>query len=243
MPRRQPAFPIVPVVVLAALLMVLAGVLIARSGNSSAPSAPSTTGANGGFDGAPLPAVAAPPLRLADLSGRPVALSDYRGRVVVLTFLYPGCGATCTVIAQQIRGALDELPSPVPVVIVSADPAADSPAAVSRFLKSVSLSGRAVYLTGAAAELKPVWSAYRVRPVACRTHFVCSHPQSCQAANDPESTEEAPVVLRSVVMATSLFSMALRDHIGKTGLEFSQSIMLLPQWLAIEMGWDFALSL
>ncbi len=71
--------------------------------------------------------MAAPPLRLTDIGGRPVALSDYRGRVVVLTFLYPGCGAACTVIAQQIRGALDELASPVPVVIVSADPAADSP--------------------------------------------------------------------------------------------------------------------
>lgn len=86
-------------------------------------------------------------------------------------------------------------------------------------------------------------SAYSVRPVACRTHFVCSHPKSCQAANDPESTEDAPVVLRSVVMATSLFSMALRDHVGETGLEFSESLVLLPQGLAIEMGWDFALSL
>ena len=86
-------------------------------------------------------------------------------------------------------------------------------------------------------------SAYSVRPVACRTHFVCSNPKSCQAANDPESTEEAPVVLRSVVMGTTLFSMALRDYIGKAGLEFSESLMLLPQGLAIEMNWDFALSL
>jgi protein SCO1/2 len=166
MPRKQAAFPIVPAVLLAALLLAIAGVLIARSGNSSAPSAPSVGSANGGFEGAPLPAVAAPPLRLTDLSGRPVALSDYRGRVVVLTFLYPGCGATCTVIAQQIRGALDELPSPVPVVIVSADPAADSPAAVQRFLRSVSLSGRAVYLTGSAGTLAPIWRAYRVRPAS-----------------------------------------------------------------------------
>jgi hypothetical protein len=85
--------------------------------------------------------------------------------------------------------------------------------------------------------------AYSVRPAACRTHFVCSDPHSCYALNDPESTEEAPVVLTSIVTATSPFSMAIRDHIENAGLDFSRSIMLLPQWLAIEMDWDFAISL
>ena len=84
--------------------------------------------------------------------------------------------------------------------------------------------------------------AYPVRPVVCRTHFVCSHPLYCCAANNPESTEDDPVVLTSVVTATSPSSMAIRDHIENTGLDFSRSIMLLPHWLAIEMGWDFALS-
>ena len=86
-------------------------------------------------------------------------------------------------------------------------------------------------------------SVYPVRPVVCRTHFVCSHLLSCRAAHDPESTEDAPVVLTSVLMATSPFSMAIRDHIENAGLDFSRSIMPLPHWLAIEMGWDFAMSL
>jgi Fe-S-cluster containining protein len=86
-------------------------------------------------------------------------------------------------------------------------------------------------------------SAYPVRPVVCRTHFVSSHPLFCCAANDPGSTEDAPVVLTSVVTATSSFSMAIRDHIEDAGLDFSRSVMLLPHWLAIAMGWDFAISL
>ena len=86
-------------------------------------------------------------------------------------------------------------------------------------------------------------SAYPVRPVVCRTHFVCSHPRFCCTANDPESTEAPPVVLTSVVTATSPFSMAIRCHIERAGLDFSRSIMLLPHGLAIEMGWDFAISL
>lgn len=85
--------------------------------------------------------------------------------------------------------------------------------------------------------------AYPVRPVVCRTHLVCSHPFSCWAANDPDSTEDAPVVLASVVMAARPFAKMIRDYIENAGLDFCRSRMLLPHWLAIEMDWEFALSL
>ena len=85
--------------------------------------------------------------------------------------------------------------------------------------------------------------AYPVRPVACRRHFVCSPPLSCYSANTPESTEDPPVVLTSIVTATRPFSRAIREHIENAGLDFSRSIMLLPHWLAIEMDWDFSISL
>jgi len=85
--------------------------------------------------------------------------------------------------------------------------------------------------------------AYPVRPVVCRTHLVSSHPRLCCAVHDPESTEDAPVVLTSIMTATSPFSKAIRDHIENAGVDFSRSIMLLPQGLAIEMSWDFAISL
>lgn len=84
--------------------------------------------------------------------------------------------------------------------------------------------------------------AYPVRPVVCRTHLVSSHPRLCRATLDPESTEGAPAVLKSIVTATSPFSEAIREHIENAGVDFSRSRMLLPQWLAIEMGWDFAIS-
>jgi Fe-S-cluster containining protein len=83
--------------------------------------------------------------------------------------------------------------------------------------------------------------AYPVRPIVCRTHFVLSNPLFCRSANDPESTEGAPVVLSSVLKATSAFSKEIRVHIENEGLDFSRSQMLLPHWLAIEMGWDFAI--
>ena len=86
-------------------------------------------------------------------------------------------------------------------------------------------------------------SVYPVRPAVCRTHFVSSDPSSCCAAIDPKSTEAPPVVLKSVVDATSPYSKAIQNHIEDAGVDFSRSIMLLPHWLAIEMNWDFALAL
>jgi Fe-S-cluster containining protein len=84
--------------------------------------------------------------------------------------------------------------------------------------------------------------AYPVRPVVCRTHFVCTNPLSCLAANYPESTREAPVVMTSIVTAANPFSMGIKNIIENAGLDFSRSIMLLPHWLAIQMNWDFAIS-
>jgi hypothetical protein len=84
--------------------------------------------------------------------------------------------------------------------------------------------------------------AYCVRPFVCRTHFVSSDPLSCQAANDPETTEQSPLVIELVVTETHPLSMAVREYIEKAGWDYSRSMTLLPHGLAAEMGWDFALS-
>ena len=78
------------------------------------------------------------------------------------------------VIANQIRGALEELPHPPAVVFVSADPAADTPGHVRRFLAQVGLSGRVHYLTGSQAKLAPIWRAYRIVPASAGTGGVRS---------------------------------------------------------------------
>jgi protein SCO1/2 len=115
---------------------------------------------------AALPAgVPAHDFTLEDQSGRRVSLAGYRGQVVILAFISSTCGATCILIAQQIRGALDELARPVPVLLVSVDPRADTSARVRRFLDTVALTGRASYLSGSPAALRPIWRAYGVVPV------------------------------------------------------------------------------
>lgn len=88
--------------------------------------------------------------------------------------------------------------------------------------------------------VKGACSAYAVRPVVCRTHFVSSHPLSCYAANDPESTAQSPLVIDPVFKRANPLSLGIKDHIEKTGLDYSRSMTLLPHGLASEMGWDFA---
>jgi protein SCO1/2 len=165
--RRSIALALALVAVLAA---VSAALIIDGSGRgrpAPASSAGTRAGASSGFEGAALPAdVIAPDFTLSDPDGRAVSLSQERGGVSVIAFLSSRCGAVCVLIAQQIRGALDELRKRVTVLIVSVDTAADTRARVKRFLADVSLSGRALFLSGPLARLRAVWRAYRIAPPA-----------------------------------------------------------------------------
>ena len=84
-------------------------------------------------------------------------------------------------------------------------------------------------------------SAYPMRPLICRTHFVCSDPPACRPFYDSKSIEDNPLALASVIVATNPFSVRIRDCIENAGFNFYGSIMPLPHWLAIEMNWDFTI--
>jgi protein SCO1/2 len=157
-----------PGVAALALALTLAAILAGCSAGSSSshPSSAALSSTGGsGFEGAALPA--GEPVRdftMVDQAGRRVSLGAYRGRTTIVAFLYSTCGPTCIVIAQQIRGALDELGRPLPVLLISAEPHADTPAHVARFLTRVSLSGRVHYLSGSLARLRPIWRSFRIVP-------------------------------------------------------------------------------
>jgi protein SCO1/2 len=165
--------------VLALLALVFAIVATRESdkrGGSPGTSSTEVPLTRGGFAGAEIPVPKpAPPIALRDQYGQPVSLAALRGKPVVIAFLYTHCGAPCTLIAQQIRGALDELKEPVTVLIVSADPAGDTPQAVRSFLAATSLSGRVHYLTGSPAALGGIWRTYRVKPASAGARAFAEH--------------------------------------------------------------------
>jgi protein SCO1/2 len=117
------------------------------------------------FAGAQRPPIPPQDFSLHDQDGRAVSLRDYRGQVVVLTFLFTTCRDTCPLTATQIRGALDDLGRDVPALAVSVDPANDTPERARRFLFERGLAkNRMRFLLGSRAELEPVWKAYGIRP-------------------------------------------------------------------------------
>jgi protein SCO1/2 len=112
-----------------------------------------------------LPTEQAPPIHLRNYLGQPVTLSEYRGKAVLVTFLYANCPTVCPLITSNLRVALNMLgrrASQVQVIAVSVDPRGDTPANVARFVREHGMVGRMQYLIGSAAELAPTWAAWHV---------------------------------------------------------------------------------
>jgi protein SCO1/2 len=112
------------------------------------------------------PGATAPDFRLRDQDGRLTTMDEFRGRPVVVTFVYSHCEDTCPALVDQVRGALDDVHADVPLLAVSVDPANDTPASARRFLNQRRMTGRARFLLGDEQQLAPVWKGYGVQPQA-----------------------------------------------------------------------------
>jgi protein SCO1 len=148
------------VVATTCLVAALAGVVLLGGGDGDSAAA----GPHGFHGGIRPPDARAADFALRDQDGATATMRPYRGDDVVVTFLYSTCEDTCPLTAQQIRGALDELGRDVPVLAVSVDPPGDTPFHVRRFLVRERMNGRMRFLTGARAQLEPVWKAYGIQP-------------------------------------------------------------------------------
>ena len=153
-------------VVTLALLVVLVVALFSlrnfAAGQSSA-SNPATDGA--GSQGTDLGGIPAPDFRLTDQFGKPVSLSQFRGKPVVLTFLYTHCPDVCPLIAEQLHSVMLDLGQDaqrVGVLAVSVEPKRDTVAAALAFSKVHNMTNYWHFLVGTEAQLAPVWTAYAI---------------------------------------------------------------------------------
>ena len=109
---------------------------------------------------------ATPQFALRDSTGRLVRLSQFRGKAVLLTFIYDHCPDACPLIVANLHTALLKLgpaASNLQIIAVSVDPRGDTPATVKAFLAAHEMTGRMEYLIGSFRELAPVWRAYGVQ--------------------------------------------------------------------------------
>ena len=121
-----------------------------------------------GLEGSIRPKIPVQDFRLRDQDGDLVHLGQFRGKVVMLTFLYSTCRDSCPVTAMQMKGAMDLLGHDVPALAVSVDPANDTPLNAKRFLLREGLTGRMSFLLGSARQLRRVWTHYGIRPRGSR---------------------------------------------------------------------------
>jgi protein SCO1 len=109
-----------------------------------------------------------PGFTLHDQSGRAVSLSDQRGKLVLLTFLYTHCKDVCPLTAQNLSGAVQLLGAKrddVRVLAVSVDPHGDTPKAVRHFVRVHRLVPQFHYLIGSKTQLARIWRDYSVTSV------------------------------------------------------------------------------
>jgi protein SCO1 len=140
--------------------LIAVSLAVAHRGGSSAAKAPKET-----FDGALMPPGAlAPDFALRDQDGRLVRMSSFRGRPVIVTFLYAKCTGSCPAQAQQIKGAEDDLGHDLPAIAISVDPAHDTAAEARHFLAVQGMSTRIRFLLGTRRELEPVWKGFAIAP-------------------------------------------------------------------------------
>jgi protein SCO1/2 len=141
------------------LLGLLAFVGCGGSGSDATARAPS-------YDGAVASHITrAPPLKLDDSLGRPVDIANYRGKAVLVTFIYDHCPDICPTIVGNLHTAQQELggsANKLQIVAVSVDPKGDTPKTVKAFLAQHQMTGRMQYLIGSRAQLEKVWAAWHI---------------------------------------------------------------------------------
>ena len=154
----------VAIVVLAAGLAAL----VAGCGGSSSSSDPTSTSTSADYAGAIAnPAKPAPPLKLTNYNGKPVNIDQYRGKAVLVTFIYDHCPDVCPLIVSNLHAAQNQMSAAerkqFQIIAVSVDPKGDTPQTVKKFLADHQMTGRMDYLLGSRKQLENVWVNWKIR--------------------------------------------------------------------------------
>lgn len=120
------------------------------------------------FPGARIRTALTPPdFRLTNHLGEELALSDLRGRAVLVTAVYATCGDTCPMIMGQAKGAVaalsDDERSRLTVVGITLDPARDDVATLARMAEGQEIAAPLFNLcTGEPAAVEAVLDRFGV---------------------------------------------------------------------------------
>jgi protein SCO1/2 len=107
----------------------------------------------------------APPLALTNYNGVPVNLTQFRGKAVLVTFVYTHCTNVCPIIVSSlaiVQARLGSAASRLAIVAVTTDPTGDTPRSVATFLSARGMTGKMYYLLGNPASVRIAWFDWQV---------------------------------------------------------------------------------
>ena len=116
----------------------------------------------------------APKFSLLNQMGHATGLSDMRGKVVILTFLYTSCHDTCPLVARKLHQTAELLGKDidkVELIAVSVDPSRDSVEKAFDYSNTHGMTEIWNFLVGSENELRPVWEYYWAGIVGEHTHI------------------------------------------------------------------------
>jgi cytochrome oxidase Cu insertion factor (SCO1/SenC/PrrC family) len=159
--------------VLAACGLALAACAAGAAGSPAADSGAGHSGsggmqavANPALDpGSSLGGVPAPDIRLENQFGQRMALSQFRGKTVVLAFVDSQCTTVCpltTVSMVEAKELLGAAGSHVQLLGVDANPQATSVADVMAYSRAHAMVNQWDFLTGTLPQLQATWRAYHI---------------------------------------------------------------------------------
>jgi protein SCO1 len=109
----------------------------------------------------------AAPFSLTDQFGNRQRLSDFKGSVVLLTFIDPHCAGVCPLTADLLRRTKESVGTDpaVQLVAIDANPRATSVDDVRRWSVRHGMLHDWLFLTAPTQQLRPVWAQYGVKVI------------------------------------------------------------------------------
>lgn len=150
------------------VVVIAGGIALLTLGGSSSSSSKAAKAGPVHFEAAEVltPPASTPALSLKNYLGQRVNIDSYKGKAVLVTFIYTHCPDVCPLITSNLRVAQNlmgsKTASKAEVIAVSVDPKGDTRKAVGHFLAQHQMTGRMQYLVGSLHELAKVWKAWGV---------------------------------------------------------------------------------
>ena len=161
--------------------------------------------------GTPLNGVPAPGFTLLDQTGRPVSLSQFRGRAVLLAFVDSRCSTICPLTTLSMLDAVRMLGSAgrdVQLIGIDANPHATRVSDVQAYTAAHGLTGRWQFLTGSLPALERVWKGYHVYVSAVKGNI--DHEPAIYLIR-PDGKEQALFLTQMAYGAASQQAQVLAD--------------------------------